>query len=360
MKALQPIILTINSGSSNVKFAAYKLPDLNLVHSAVCEKIAEVFTWFDTVSATYDLRAVGHRVVFGGGQFVKPVVVTNAILQQLKKLTPLAPLHMPNNLAAIEYVQQKFQQVPQVACFDTAFHVTQLPIAKIFALPSAFAEEGVQHYGFHGLSYQYIASVLPVELDVKSTDKVIVAHLGNGSSMCAMINGRSIATTMGFSSLEGLVMGTRCGRIDPGVLLYLLQEKDYSVQQLQELLYRQSGLLGVSGLSNDVRELIASPAPAAKLALELYAYRAAQELASLLVPLGGCDYIIFTGGIGENAALVRQQICAWLAWMDISIDHSSNLSNDKVISQAASKICVAKIDTNEEVIIAQSTFQSII
>jgi acetate kinase len=282
-------------------------------------------------------------------------LITGKILKKIESLTPLAPLHQPHNLEAIKIIQSLYPKLPQIACFDTAFHCTQNKLATLYAIPRRLTQEGIIRYGFHGISYEYIASVLPKYIKNKANKKVIVAHLGNGSSMCAMKNRLSVATSMGFTALEGLMMGTRCGTIDPGIILYLLQEKNFSKEKISDLLYQESGLLGVSGISSDMRELQSSIHPNAIEALDLFCYRAARELSALCADLQGCDVIIFTAGIGENSAIIRKKICDKLKWLGILLDKKSNNNNEIIISQNKSKVLVAVIPTNEEYKIAQHT-----
>jgi acetate kinase len=299
--------------------------------------------------------AVGHRVVHGGVKFTAPVLVDASILAELEALVPLAPLHQPHNVAAIKAVAKMAPVLPQVACFDTAFHRTQSKVAEAFALPRRFIEEGVRRYGFHGLSYEYIASVLPV-LDRRAAEgRAVLAHLGNGASMCAMSNGRSIATTMSFTALDGLMMGTRCGAIDPGVLLYLIEHHGMTGDSLQRLLYEQSGLLGFSGISSDMRELLSSSDSRAAEALDLFVYRINRELGSLAAALGGLDALLFTGGIGENAASIRARICRDANWLGLELDEGANASGGPCISRAGSRVSAWVIPTNEELMIALHT-----
>lgn len=347
------MILVINAGSSNVKFALFEPENLNLIFKAQVSTIQEVFKWLNKNSNDYLITAVGHRVVHGGMKLFKPILVNNRNLQQLKDLIPLAPLHQPHNVAAIETCLKNYPAIPQVACFDTAFHRTQHELAKLFAIPKFLSNEGIIRYGFHGLSYEYIASIMQTEIGSLSSQKVIVAHLGNGASMCAMQNGKSIATTMGFSVLDGLMMGTRCGSIDPGVLLYLMQQKNYSVEQISELLYYKSGLLGVSGLSNDVKKLLEYDNVDSRHAIDLFCYRAACEFSNMQMALAGCNALIFTGGIGEYAPVVRSKICEYLQWLNVRINHQDNNQNSRVISSNTSSILVAVIPTCEELVIAQ-------
>ncbi len=273
--------------------------------------------------AGHRIVAAGHRVVHGGARFTGPALIDAATLSELEALIPLAPLHQPHNVAAIAEVARAAPELLQVACFDTAFHSTQPAMARAFALPRRYAEEGVRRYGFHGLSYEYIASALP-EIDARAAEgRTVVAHLGNGASLCAMAGGKSVATTMGFTALDGLVMGTRCGAIDPGVLLYLM-ERGMDAAALQNLLYEESGLLGVSGLSSDMRELLESTDPRAAEAVDLFVYRIGRELGSIAAALGGLDAVVFTGGIGENAAAIRERVCRDAEWLGIRLDAAAN------------------------------------
>jgi acetate kinase len=299
--------------------------------------------------------AAGHRVVHGGLKYTQPVRIDREVLATLEKLVPLVPLHQPHNLAAIKVVATRAPELPQVACFDTSFHRTQPAVAQAFALPRRFAGEGVYRYGFHGLSYEYIASVLP-GIDRRAAEgRTVVAHLGNGASMCAMKNGHSVATTMGFSSIEGLPMGTRCGSLDPGVLLYLMDRHNMDARALETLLYKESGLLGVSSVSSDVRTLLASPDPRAAEALELFSYRIGRELGSLAAALGGLDALVFTGGIGENAVTIRDRVCQDAAWLGVQLDEAANNSGGPRISSQDSRVSAWVVPTNEELMIAQHT-----
>jgi acetate kinase len=299
--------------------------------------------------------AVGHRVVHGGEQFTAPVLLDEAILDQLEKLAPLAPLHQPHNLEPIRVINRIAPHVAQVACFDTAFHRTQPPVSQLYALPRDLSATGIKRYGFHGLSYEYIASVLPGILGDAARGRVVTAHLGNGSSMCAMREGKSVATTMGFTALEGLPMGTRSGAIDPGVILYLLTERGMSVAEVSDLLYHRSGLLGVSGVSNDMRTLLASDAREAADAVDLFVYRITRELGSLAAALGGLDALVFTAGIGEHAAPVRARVCDKAAWLGIRVDAAANLAGGPRISSADGPVSVWVVPTNEELMIASHT-----
>jgi acetate kinase len=288
-------------------------------------------------------------------KFTAPVLINSETLAELEALVPLAPLHQPHNVAAIKAVAQMAPMLPEVACFDTAFHRTQPEVAQAFALPRRYAEEGVRRYGFHGLSYEYIASVLPTIDRRAANGRTVVAHLGNGASMCAVESGRSVATTMSFTALDGLMMGTRCGAIDPGVLLYLVDRHDMNVRALEQLLYEQSGLLGVSGLSSDMRALLASSDSSAAEALELFVYRANRELGSLAAALGGLDALVFTGGIGENAVSIRARVCRNASWLGLELDEEANEKGGPCISRTGSRATAWVIPTNEELMIAQHT-----
>ena len=306
------------------------------------------------------ITAVGHRVVHGGTIFASPVHVDESTVDQLATLTPLAPLHQPHNVAAIRAVTAIAPAMPQVACFDTAFHRTQPEVAQSFALPRRYRDEGIRRYGFHGLSYEYIATALRT-LDPRAAGgRTIVAHLGNGASLCAMKNGRSVATTMGFSTLDGLVMGTRCGAIDAGVLLYLLDRRHMTLQALEHLLYEESGLLGASEISSDMRELLASADRRATDAIDLFVYRIDRELGSLAAALEGLDALVFTGGIGEHAAPIRARICRDAAWLGVDIDDSANSSGETRISGPSSRVSAWVIPANEELTIAMHTRQVLV
>jgi len=298
---------------------------------------------------------VGHRVVHGGPRYSAPVVVTREILAELKELTPLAPLHQPHNLAPIEAIFDRMPDVPQVACFDTAFHRGHAPVASLVALPRKLREGGVERYGFHGISYEYIASVLPVVAPVIADRRVIVAHLGSGASLCALKNRKSIDSTMGFTALDGLCMGTRPGAIDPGIVLYLFQKLELSVEEVEGILYKKSGLLGISGISNDMRDLLAKERPEARLAVDYFIYRAAKEIGALAAVLGGVDALVFTAGIGENSPEIRRRICEASAWLGIELDQTANAGKSPRISSSGSKVSAWVIPTNEELMIARHT-----
>lgn len=305
------------------------------------------------------ILAAGHRVVHGGARFSEPVLIDRAVLSVLETFIPLAPLHQPHNLAAIRALLDGAPGLPQVACFDTAFHSTQPRLATMYAVPRELEARGVRRYGFHGLSYEYIASVLPDYLGGDAQGKVIVAHLGNGSSLCAMSERRSIATSMGFTAVEGLVMGTRPGSLDPGVLLYLMQEMGMDAAAVGDLLYHRCGLLGVSGISHDMRELLASTEPHAAEAVDLFVYRAVTQIGALVAALEGLDALVFTAGIGEHAAPVRERICRGLAWLGLEIDPAANAHHGPRISRESSPVSAWVIPTNEELMIARHTLQVI-
>lgn len=384
------VILIINSGSSSIKFSIFVCQqELNLLYHGELENLFDApcltilnashvqiikknilskgheaglktfFDWFENLSGSMTVKAVGHRVVHGGIYFFHPTLVTDDVIKKIESLIPLAPLHQPHNLAAIKFIKNIYPKLLQVACFDTTFHCTQKKLATLFAIPKALTDDGVIRYGFHGISYEYISSVITQHIGDAGNNRVIVAHLGNGASMCAMYQRKSVATSMGFTALDGLMMGTRCGRIDPGVLLYLIQEKNYSVKQVENLLYNESGLLGVSGISYDVRELLFHSDPNAQEAIELFCYRAALEVGSLSVALKGCDVLIFTAGIGEHASMIRKKICDHLSWLGIKINDKANKNNSTIINEKNSSIIVSVIPTNEEYMIAKHTWKII-
>lgn len=301
--------------------------------------------------------AVGHRVVHGGLKYPDPVRITPEVLAELDRFTPLFPLHQPHNLAPVRRLLERSPDLPQVACFDTSFHQTNPPISQLYALPLEYAEAGVRRYGFHGLSYDYIASVLPLYDSRAASGRTVVLHLGNGASMCALLAGQSQASSMGFTGVEGLPMGTRCGSLDPGVLLYLMDQQGMDVRAIERLLYKESGLLGVSGISSDMRTLLESPEPRARLAIDLYLYRIGRELGSLAAALGGLDAIVFTAGVGENAPAIRRRVCEQAAWLGVDLDPDANAAQGPRISSAASRVTVWVIPTNEELMIANQTLR---
>jgi len=309
--------------------------------------------WLDEHDNAWRIIAVGHRVVHGADRYAAPVALSPADVDALAGFVPLAPLHQPYNVAGIRALAALLPEVPQVACFDTAFHMTQPERARRFALPRRLSEAGIKRYGFHGLSYEYIARVLPQHLGAKADGRIVVAHLGNGASMCALKERRSVATTMGFTALDGLMMGTRCGAIDPGVLLHLMEFRGMDAAALTKLLYKESGLLGVSGVSQDMRALLDSPAPGAAEAVELFCYRIARELGSLAAALGGLDALVFTAGIGEHAAPVRGQVCRQSEWLGVRLDAAANARHATRISAPDSRVDVLVLPTNEEWMIAQ-------
>jgi acetate kinase len=303
----------------------------------------------------HEPMGVGHRVVHGGLEYTKPVRIDASVLAGLDKFVPLAPLHQPNNLKPIRRILERHPHLPQVACFDTSFHRTQPPVAQRFALPEQLHAAGVQRYGFHGLSYEYIASVLS-RYDVKAASgRTVVLHLGNGASMCALEAGKSIDSTMGFTAVDGLAMGTRCGSIDPGVMLYLMDERGMDARAIEKLIYSESGLLGVSGISSDMRVLLASNEPRAQLAIDLYVYRIRRELGALAAVLGGLDALVFTAGIGENSASIRERVCRDARWLGIELDAEANGKGGPRISAATSQVSAWVIPTNEELMIARHT-----
>ena len=321
--------------------------------------ITIIRTWLREYFAGEILLAVGHRVVHGGQHYSAPVLINATVLAELETLVPLAPLHQPHNLATIRALLETMPSLPQVACFDTAFHCTQPTVAQRFAIPRRFAEEGIRRYGFHGLSYAYIASILPTLEPTLADARIIVAHLGSGASLCALHRGRSIATTMGFSPLDGLVMGTRCGSIDPGVLLYLMDRHSMDARALEQLLYHQSGLLGVSGISNDMRTLLASDNPHAQEAIELFVYRTGREIGSLAAALGGLDALVFTGGIGEYSAEIRAKVCHQAAWLGLELDDLANEAAATHISTLNSKLYAWIVPADENQMIAHQTLRQV-
>ncbi|MCW5626196.1 MAG: acetate/propionate family kinase [Burkholderiales bacterium] len=381
-------IAVLNAGSSSLKFSLYldtgddlewrvkgKIDNLpgagRLLATGADGRVVAERRWTETVPLSRDdavghvmdllnratgphpLRAIGHRVVHGGPSFTAPVRVDTAVLAQLERLTPLALLHQPHNLAPIRPLLASAPQMLQVACFDTAFHRTQPDLAQRFGLPEHFWDAGVRRYGFHGLSYEFIASRLP-QIDARAaTGRTIVLHLGNGASLCALRDGRSVATSMGFTALDGLMMGTRSGSLDPGLLLYLQRERGMSVDALEHLLYHDAGLKGVSGISGDMQVLRASEDPQAKLAIDLFCYRIARELGSAAAALGGLDAIVFTAGIGEHHPAIRAQVCRDAAWLGVTLDTTANDSNATRISTADSSTHAFMIRTDEEIMIAQ-------
>ncbi|HEV8062456.1 MAG TPA: acetate/propionate family kinase [Gemmataceae bacterium] len=314
-----------------------------------------LFNWLEQPPHHVRPAAVGHRVVHGGDAFVAPTRVTSDVFDKLEALTPLAPLHQPHSLSPIRFLTRRFPELAQVACFDTAFHATQSRIERMYALPREYFDRGIKRYGFHGLSYEFIAGRLP-EVDTRAAaGRTIVCHLGNGASLCALRAGRSVATSMGFTPLDGIPMGTRCGSISPAVLLHLLGQEKMRVEELSDLLYHRSGLLGISGISADMRDLLTSPAPSAAEAVEYFCYRIAQEIGSLAAVLGGLDAIVFTAGIGEHAARVRARVVELSHWLGASIDAAANAADRSLLHAGTSAVKILVIPTNEELMIDRHT-----
>ncbi len=379
-------LLTLNAGSSSLKFGVYEFTkDLALLLSGQVSGIGgpariraiangqtpvdeawpetagleaalpRVFTWLAEHGWTDGVVAVGHRIVHGGRDFREPTRLTPAVMARLADLGSLAPLHQPFNLRGVEIAAQRLPDALQVGVFDTAFHAQQPEIARLYALPRDLIEQGVIAYGFHGLSYDYISGVLRAREGPKAGGRCIVLHLGSGVSLCALDQGRSIATTMGFSALEGPPMSTRSGSLDPGVVLHLIQDRGMSVGEVSDLLYNHSGLLGLSGLSGDMVTLLASAEPGATQALEVYVYRIAREIGSLTAALGGLDTLVFTAGVGENSASIRHRIVGLCDWLGVRLDPVANLAADLQISNADSSVRVLVIPTDEQMVIAEGT-----
>jgi acetate kinase len=386
-------ILALNAGSSSIKFSLFEIGSADALTSIAKGEIdgigasphfvgknakgkiigeqrwdkdeaighealmTDLLKWIDGHMGSDSLVAVGHRVVHGGRDFTAPVLINDDVLKALDALTPLAPLHQPHSLAPVRAIMSVRADLPQVACFDTAFHRTMPAVAKRFALPRAYAEDGVLRYGFHGLSYEYIADEMQRIVPGLAAGRVVVAHLGNGASLCAMAAGRSVDTTMGFTALDGLVMGTRCGAIDPGVILYMLQEQHLTPAAIADILYKKSGLLGVSGISSDMRVLLDDADTHAREAVELFVFRIARQTAALVGTLEGLDGVVFTAGIGEHAPEIRDAVCKRLAWLGVVIDPVANAANARCISAAHSRVEVRVIPTDEEAMIARHTLQ---
>lgn len=381
-------VAALNAGSSSIKLAIYDIDRMghSLFHGhveqigvspklRVCDARGEVVaeeSWpaegfTHQIAAEKILRTsaelvrgtpvvgIGHRVVHGGTAYAAPVRVGAEVMSALRQLIPLAPLHQPHNLAPIEAISEVAPHIPQVVCFDTAFHRTQPELAQAFALPRRLTQECVRRYGFHGLSYEYIAGRLKEAAPEIASSRVIVAHLGNGASLCALAGGRSVASSMGFTAVDGLMMGTRCGSIDPGVLIYLMDEEGMDARALETLIYRQSGLLGVSGISSDMRSLRASAEPAAAEAIALFVYRITREIGSLAAALGGLDALVFTAGIGEHDVATRAEISAGCAWLGLQIDQGRNTQGAGRISADGSAVAAWVIPTDEEKMIALHT-----
>lgn len=390
----QPAYLVLNAGSSSLKFSAFRQnvqgDDLETLLSGQISGIGSearfeaksadrrplgthtwdakdsgnrdtllqyVLDWLGTTLVDYDIVSVGHRVVHGGLSLGQPMQVTSALLDELDRLVPLAPLHQPHNVAPIRILAKNYPDMKQVACFDTAFHSTQPAMARHFGLPQALTDEGLCSYGFHGLSYEYVTSHLLESRPDLAQGHVVICHLGNGSSLCAVKAGQSVDTSMGFSALNGVPMGTRTGSIDPGVILYLMREKKMGVDELEDLLYRQSGLLGISGISNDMKVLQESAEPAAQKAVELFCFRVAKEVATMAASMGGLDALVFTAGIGENSPEIRAAVVERLAWLGVKLDPVANAKRAYDISAADARVPVFIVPTNEEKMIAKHTIR---
>jgi acetate kinase len=379
-------ILVLNAGSSSIKFCVFRvderelsrdlrgqvsglgtaakfvmrrddsliedrpLAQASISHAGALEQLLDAI---EAHLGGAHIVGVGHRVVHGGLEFMAPTVLTEEVLDRLDRYVPLAPLHQPHNLAAIRVMLERLPGTPEFACFDTAFHRTIPEVAQLFALPPRFAAAGIRRYGFHGLSYEYIASRLPALDGRAASGRTVVFHLGNGASMCAMVGGRSVATTMGFTAVDGLPMGTRCGSLDPGVVLFLMDELALGPREIERLIYHESGLLGMSGVSSDVRELLASDAPAAATALDVFVYRAGRELGSLAAALGGLDAIVFTAGIGENQREIRARICRDAEWLGVELDEAANPRHGPRIATPRSRVLAFVVPTDEESMIAR-------
>lgn len=392
-----PAILTLNAGSSSIKFALFALPQktaaipetaifsgqidglgakprfkvsnadgLTVADETPCfsegkahqSALSHLLSWLHAHDAGWKIVAVGHRVVHGGSRFSAPIRLNSETSEALDALCTLAPLHQPHNLGGVRAITALLPDVPQVACFDTAFHRTNPLLAQTFALPRHLTDKGILRYGFHGLSYEYITRKLPDLLGEKSQGRIVVAHLGNGSSACALLGGKSQTSTMGFTAIDGLMMGTRCGTLDAGVILHLVQQEKMDIQAVSNLLYKESGLLGVSGISQDMRTLLESTDEKAHEAIALYAYRLVREIGSLCAAIGGLDALVFTGGIGENAAPIRESVCDSLAWIGLALDRNANAQRGhdaRPITTPNSRVSAWVIPTNEEWMIAQHT-----
>ena len=383
-----PVALTLNAGSSSLKFALYDIsgapvelasglvdsigstPRLKADFGAAAPSLKRDLTAAearDHVSALNtalsELRqkfpnakasVVGHRVVHGGPVYSEPVEITAEVLEELRRFSPFAPIHQPHNLAGVEAAMAAFPDALQVACFDTAFHRSHPKVNDVFALPREYYDKGVRRYGFHGLSYDYISGELKRLAPLVHDGRVIVAHLGNGASMCGMIGGHSIASTMGFTALDGLPMGTRTGQIDPGVIFYLVQQEGKSIDEVRQLFYSKSGLLGLSGLSNDMRTLEAAGTVEANEAIDYFVFRIRRELGGLAAALGGLDALVFCGGIGENSRLIRERVCEGMGWIGLELDRERNARNDTLISTEMSRARILVVPTNEELVIARA------
>ena len=382
----EPLIGVLNAGSSSLKFAVYEgerqvlvgqvdglgvrpaakatgpdgasiaPPDLGPEPpKTAAEAVPRILPWTQQQLQGRRIAALGHRVVHGGMEYGSPQIVTPAVLQYLETLIPLAPLHQPHNLAPIRTVLTHRPDLTQVACFDTAFHRTIPEVAQAFALPYAYHEAGIRRFGFHGLSYEYIASCLPARAPAVAAGRVVVAHLGNGASLCALHNCKSIAVTLGFTALDGLPMGTRCGELDPGVVLHLIRQDHMMPEEVEDMLYRRSGMLGLSGISSDFRDLLGSTDPRARFAVEVFCYRVARNIGSLAAALGGIDALIFTAGVGEHAVPVREAICRACGWLGLELDDAANRRHGPQISAPGSQVLAYVIPTDENLMIARHT-----
>jgi acetate kinase len=382
-----PGILTLNAGSSSLKVGVFTRTLVSLAHAHVdrigdaagmtlrdgagrsisapdfgpdalgdhAQALSAVLAALEGHFPSMEIAAVGHRVVHGGPDFADPLAIDDAVLRRLEDFVPFAPLHQPHNLAGIRAAQSAFPGAVQVACFDTAFHRHHPFVNDTFALPRAFYERGVRRYGFHGLSYQSVSAQLARIAPGLASGRVVIAHLGNGASMCALEDGRSVASTMGFTALDGLPMGTRCGQVDPGVILYLLEQEGMSAPEVSDLLYRRSGLLGLSGISHDMRTLEASDAPEARQAIDYFVFRIKRELGGLSAALGGLDALVFCGGIGENSRLIRARVAEGMGWLGVAVDDARNAANGPVISPRDAGVTVMVVPTDEEAVIARDT-----
>ncbi|NOD64407.1 MULTISPECIES: acetate/propionate family kinase [unclassified Ruegeria] len=381
-------VVTLNAGSSSMKFGLFELTndDPIMVCTGAVERIGEgdplvkakssdgsvlatgtageihdhaaALDWVLNLLArsfpNSEVTAFGHRVVHGGPNIDAPLPLTEAAIEALDKLSPFAPLHQPHNLAGAKAAMERFPDAVQIACFDTAFHRNHPWENDVFALPREYYDKGVRRYGFHGLSYEYISDHMAKTAPLLHEGRVVVAHLGNGASMCAMIGGRSVGSTMGFSALDGLPMGSRCGQLDPGVVLYLMDQEGLSADEISDLLFRKSGLLGLSGLSNDMRTLEKADTPESRQAISYFTFRIRRELGAMAAILGGIDALVFTGGIGENSRLVRDRVCSGMGWLGIELNPDANADNDLIISTDLSRVVVMAIPTNEELMIARA------
>ncbi|MFY2825537.1 acetate/propionate family kinase [Ruegeria sp. MALMAid1280] len=383
-------VLALNAGSSSLKFGLYELAESNrpsmrwrgqierlgdaprlLAQSAGGRSVDrpltnakshdEAIQAFLEMAQEYlpniNIRAIGHRVVHGGTVYSEPVLIDDKVIETLTGFIPFAPLHQPYSLAGIRAASAAFPGTVQVACFDTAFHRTHPWVNDTFALPQGYYEKGVRRYGFHGLSYDFISQKLKEIAPGLYDGRVVIAHLGNGASMCAVSGGRAVASTMGFSALDGLPMGTRSGQLDPGVVLYMMQQEGMSADEIAEMLYRKSGLLGLSGISSDMRTLLAADTPDARKAIDYYVFRIRRELGALSAALEGIDALVFTGGVGENSAQIRQQVCDGMRWIGIDMDHNRNADGGTVLSTDFSRVRILTIPTNEEMVIARAAAQ---